>query len=437
MLQLFALLIACNDHPDVVLLTIDTLRFDHVSAYTDDSPAKTPALDALALDGVLFTQAYSPISVTGPAFVSLMTGMDITGHKVTMNVFRGGVSLAQEEETLAERFKEKGYRTGAFVSGFTLRPTLGLSQGFDVYDYPQNNQSRRWGNVTSRYARKWLQLDDSKTFLWYHTYDAHGPWTKWGESCALYAKTKEEMQMLEKIPKYQRIKTCIDEDEYKKRYAKSVEFADNNVGMVIEQLKKQGKYDDALIIVTADHGESFTERELWFDHGTTAHEEQLHVPLIIKYPKNKNAATVDDRLVSLMDIAPTIITEVDLRDLPKATGSALQNKEYSGSAVLYGESSHCKREPQLSCTPFGPKGKVFALRTQELTVVKNGDNVQQYDRKQDRKESIPLPLNSPLGEQILLFSTQRLEQVKDVVWPPQNNRSNESEQLRKLGYMDE
>jgi iduronate 2-sulfatase len=93
-------------------------------------------MDALAADGVVYEQAFSSISVTGPSFVTLMTGMHPGRHGVLMNSFRGQDELPAEAVTLAERFKEMGYRTGAFVSGFTLRPSLGLDQGFSTYDVP-------------------------------------------------------------------------------------------------------------------------------------------------------------------------------------------------------------------------------------------------------------------------------------------------------------
>ena len=436
------LLVSCDllfgtQPPDVLILTIDTLRVDHVSAFSSESPAQTPVLDALADDGVSYTNAYSPISVTGPAFVSLMTGLPISEHNVTMNVFRGGTSLSKDYDTLAEAFKQNEYRTGGFVSGFTLRPSLGLSQGFNVYDAPSSGGNRRWGDLTAKKAIQWLSRKDTPAFLWYHTYDAHGPWDRWGTSCSKNAHTEEELETLDRIPKYQRLGTCIDEQEYQTRYAKSVEFADANVGLIIASLKEQGRYDDALIIVTADHGESFTERELWFDHGTTPHEEQLHVPLIIKYPRNTKAGTSDDRLVSLLDIAPTVLATADLPKFSKGTGIDLSLHSDEIHPYLFGESSHCKKNPLLSCTPMGPKGKIFALRSPELTIVQSADTMQQFNRIHDPLELKPLPLYSPLSTELEHFSTQRFEQVKDLVWPPPNRRSAEFEQLRKLGYVNE
>ena len=123
--------------PDVIFITIDTLRVDHVGAYSAESPAETPQMNRLAQLGTLYSQAYSPISVTGPAFVTLHTGQDPDRHGVRMNAFRGGNTLSYEAETLADRLSAEGYQTAAFVSGFTLRPGLGLEQGFDTYSAPE------------------------------------------------------------------------------------------------------------------------------------------------------------------------------------------------------------------------------------------------------------------------------------------------------------
>ena len=118
---------------DVIFLTIDTLRFDHVSSQNSESPAKTPHIDALAQQGLSFTQTYAPVSVTGPSFITLFTGLFPRTHGALMNVFRGGNGLDASFDTLTKRLKTAGFSTGAFVSGFTLRPELGLDQGFDSY----------------------------------------------------------------------------------------------------------------------------------------------------------------------------------------------------------------------------------------------------------------------------------------------------------------
>jgi arylsulfatase A-like enzyme len=433
---LLSLFMGCRDKPDVIILSIDTLRYDHVSSFNEDSPAKTPALDLLAKDGVKYTQAYSPISVTGPAFISLMTGQNITSHNVAMNAFRGGPSLSIKEVTLAERFLSKGYRTSAFVSGFTLHPQLGLYQGFEIYDYPIN-AARRWGSKTAKLANLWLETVKGSIFLWFHSYDPHGPWEKWGSTCSPEATEEHELEILNKIPQYQRIDKCIDLKEYKRRYATAVQFADYNVGTVIKKLKIQGRYDNALIILTADHGESFTERELWFDHGTTAHEEQLHVPLIIKYPKNKQAGTVDNRLISLLDIAPTVVEAASLEKMPIVHGASLLSSDYKGAEILFGESSHCKLDPSLSCVPKGPLGKQFSIRNTEVTVMLKGKELTEYARKEDPDELQSKHATSPLQEVLNQLAIERRLQVKDLDWPPKRSEQQEMQLLRSLGYISE
>ena len=142
------MVLACGQRPvDVVLITVDTLRYDHVSGLNPDSPAHTPNLDLLIEQGVTYTQAYSPISVTGPAFCTVMTGQRPGTHGVVMNVFRGGNVLSSKTPTLAKALKKEGYGNGAFVSGFTLRRNLGLARGFDQYSTPY--RSRREGGETA------------------------------------------------------------------------------------------------------------------------------------------------------------------------------------------------------------------------------------------------------------------------------------------------
>ena len=243
-----------------------------MGAFDPDSPSQTPNIDSLAQDGVRYTNCYSPISVTGPAFVTLHTGQDPGTHQVIMNVFRGGAYLKKKAETLAERYQHHRYETGGFVSGFTLRRSLGLAQGFDEYDTPPKTQNRRWGNKTAFRAIQWLEKQSGPVFLWYHSYDAHGPWNRWSPMPkSLPELTPEAQAEYDSIkahtPRYQLLKNVTSIDSYKNRYARSVEFADKQVGKILKSLKKSERYENSIIVLTADHGESFDERELWFDHG--------------------------------------------------------------------------------------------------------------------------------------------------------------------------
>ena len=446
---------------DVIFLTIDTLRFDHVSSQHTESPAKTPHIDALAQQGLSFTQTYAPVSVTGPSFITLFTGLFPRTHGALMNVFRGGNELDASFETLAERLKETGFSTGAFVSGFTLRPELGLDQGFDVYDH-SGKASRRPGKDTAKAAKKWLGAleEDERAFLWFHTYDAHGPWDQ-----VSTPKTHDEWdrgtrKVTKQMPRHQVIDKISDPDFYEQRYARSVELADEQIGGLVETLKTTGRYDDALIVLTADHGESFTERELWFGHGTSPLEEQLHVPLIVKLPASAGAGYRSARLTSLADVAPSVAAWLGLTAQADRDGRSFAKPDEPGHSRLLGESSHCKRHRAVRCTPRGSKGKEFATRTKDTTIHrvqrKRGTEWTRYDRSTDAQELLAQTVSDndegrlALEEEVAWRETQTfrgLVELETEALQPNSphaesdptveaSSDQETEALRALGYLD-
>ncbi|RME24316.1 MAG: hypothetical protein D6798_11510 [Deltaproteobacteria bacterium] len=434
--------------PDVVLITIDTLRADHVGVLSSTSPARTPSIDALAADGVLYTQAFSPISVTGPAFATLMTGQDPGTHGVVMNLFRGGAHLPAEATTLAERLHDRGFATAAFVSGFTLRRALGLDQGFATYSAPSARQRRRPGTDTLRRALRWLwSLKPwQRMLLWFHTYDVHGPLTQVGDAVAAGPEWARDPAQVAHLPEYQRIDGISDPEFYARRYAAAVEQADAEVGALIAALKDAGRYDRALIIFASDHGETLSEREPWMDHGTHASAEQLHVPLIVKYPRGARAGQRVDALVSLADIAPTVLALAGLDPLPGADGRPLDGR---GHVELAGESSHCKDEPTLDCAPPGVAGKEFSLRTASRTVVREstgaGPRFTVYDRRADPAELHPTA-EAPTAEERVRLDAMAADRAGRPLGAPAVGGqeaggddavdAEEEAALRALGYVE-
>jgi len=440
----------CWSRPDVIFLTVDTLRADHVRALNPDSPVSTPNIDALAADGVLFTQAYSPISVTGPAFCTLHTGLEPGEHGVVMNRFRGGGNLNPTVETLAERLTERRYNTGAFVSGFTLRRALGLDQGFEAYSAP--GKRRRSGERTAERAKGWLTEQWGPIFLWYHSYDVHGPLKRWTDVPAGPDLARGGAELVH-IPEYQLQGRITDPTFYAERYAAAVGFTDGLVGALVAALKAEDRYDDALIVFTSDHGESFTERDVWFDHGTAASVEQLHVPLIIKYPEDLSPAdppgSVVERPAALRDVAPTVLDVLELPPLTASNGRSLWMRgsppALTQERILMGESSHCKALRVLDCAPRGPLGKAFSARTAAWTVIHeatgNGVRRTVYDRAADPAEKTPAEQPVPAELALALTALSRERAAMDYsgykAEPKQTPASVEEEEaLRALGYIE-
>jgi arylsulfatase A-like enzyme len=427
-----------SEPPDVVFITVDTLRRDHVGAYNTESPARTPHMDSLAADGVRYTDAFSPISVTGPAFVSLMTGLEPGQHGVLTNLFRGGEPLSDDVDTLAERFSAAGYATGAFVSAFTLRQGLGLRQGFDVYN--GGERSNREGAVTVSLLGPWLGAQEGKLFAWGHLFDPHGPVVRFIEPADSETDWERDPARLEHFPGYQRIDDITDSRLYQKLYVRGVEYADTQVGVMIAQLKALDRYDDAIIVLLADHGEGFEERELWYDHGTSAHVEQTQIPLVIKYPKNRRAGTTDDRLVTLLDVSSTVLKFTGLPPLEGSLGRSLLGTDVLHEVVL-AESSHCKRIPVLNCGTVGGQGKELAVRSKGDTVVsqttKSGDRVFTYDRQMDAAETSPQMGAVPAGlsDAVTSFTHDRRTRAYSPL-PNIASRGAEEEKLKQLGYLE-
>jgi arylsulfatase A-like enzyme/Flp pilus assembly protein TadD len=270
--------------PNVVVITIDTLRADHLGCY-GYMRIHTPNIDALAADGVRFERAYTPVPVTLPSHTVIFTG--------TYPIFSGmhdfaANKLGPSQPTLASVLKERGYATGAVIGSAVLDSRFGLNRGFDFYydhfDFSRLQESNldameRPGNVVADVTLDWLSKNyQKKFFLWMHLYDPHYPY----HPPAPYS------------------------DEYKDRpYDGEIAFADAQVGRVIRFLKEKNLYRNTLIVLSGDHGESLGEHGEK-THGFFIYNATLHVPLIFHLPDSKLGKTVAD-LVSLADLMPTVL----------------------------------------------------------------------------------------------------------------------------------
>jgi choline-sulfatase len=288
--------------PDVYLITIDTLRADHVGCY-GYKQVETPALDGLAADGVRFTEAFTHSPITNTSHITILTGLLPSVHGVT----DFGIPLSPQHVTAAELLKKQGYQTAAFIGAVILDSNSlapGLDRGFDFYDnFPVHTDTKeRWGRVERRgmevveRAEAWF--DKHRTgphFVWVHLYDPHDPY--------------------EPPPPFS--------EKYKDHpYDGEIAYADSAVANWIAFLKKAGVYDNAIIVVTGDHGEGLGEHGE-DTHGLFLYDSTLHIPLILKTPGAAHHGTVIESQVRTTDILPTILSATSVAPPEELNGESL------------------------------------------------------------------------------------------------------------------
>jgi arylsulfatase A-like enzyme/tetratricopeptide (TPR) repeat protein len=297
-----------------VLVSIDTLRADHLPAYGYKGVA-TPALDALARDAIVFDNAYSPVPLTLPAHASLLSGQLPPAHGVRDNL--GYVFDAARHATLQSLLKARGYATGAAVSAYVLHHSTGIAAGFDFYDDKVDTsaaghavgQAQRSGAESARGALEWLAGVGSRPpFLFLHLYEPHSPYDP--------------------------------PEPYRTRYATlpydgEIAAADAILGSVVEALKQKGLYDRAIVVVLSDHGEGLNEHGEEY-HGILLYREALHVPLLVKLPGAARAGERVSRPVGLVDVMPTIAALVGAAVPPGLPGRPLLDAA-PGTAGVYSE----------------------------------------------------------------------------------------------------
>jgi arylsulfatase A-like enzyme len=277
----------------VLLITIDTLRADHLGCY-GYGEIETPNIDGLAERGYLFEQAYSAGPITAPSHATILTGTYPMHHGVRDN---GNYALEPGNLTLAEILGEKGFVTAAFVSSFVLERRFGLGQGFDTYDDDFEGGASQFGEgvhrwmghdfdsfernaaLTNEAVLPWLEKNGGQRFLlWVHYYDPHKEYTPPEPWATRYEG---------------------------RPYDGEIAFADEQLGRMLEGLERTGAAENTLIVLVSDHGEGLGEHEK--THGLTLFDPLIRVPLIIVPPKGLAEGRRIESQVVTTDILPTIL----------------------------------------------------------------------------------------------------------------------------------
>ncbi len=288
--------------PNVILISLDTLRADHLSCY-GYKEIKTPFIDSLAAEGILFERAYSHATYTLPSHVSLFTSLLPWEHQIFDVTTR--VPLSQFPLTLAESYQKAGYTTVGFTGGGLVESDYGFNKGFDAYEvagYP--DEAIRW--IKEEAVPK-SSSEKKPFFLFLHTYETSKLFTLRSQlhyECSCGEKFIQTLPVL---------------------YDISVSSVDAHTGKILEALKTAGLEDSTIVVVTSDHGESFCEKHNdglvdAYTHNIPPYQEQIHVPLIIRIPPGldphiKLSRRIND-VVGLIDIAPTLL-ELSGIEVPK------------------------------------------------------------------------------------------------------------------------
>ena len=396
---------------NVLLITVDTLRADHIGVYGYKN-AETPTIDGLARSGLRFEHAYSQVPLTLASHTSLLTGtypfhngvQDFTGNPLSPNI-----------RSVAQALEAQGYDTAAIVSSYVLDRSWGLNRGFRLYydvfkgsSFLENDpglvERKAGGSVDE--ALKWLRHPRSKPFfLWLHLYDPHSGYEP--------------------------------PEPYRTRFADSlydgeIAYADHELGRVIAYLKQRGLYDRALIIFASDHGESLGEHGEK-EHGFFVYHSTLHVPLVVKPPLGsgfKPRAVSDP--VPIMGIAPTILEMLKLHDPIEQqfeTESLLVSRR-SEAAPVYSESFY-------SFSSFG-WSPVRTINNRSYQFIE-APKPELYDLRSDPEEKQNLIAEQPAVASVL---DQELKNVVAHYAPKDSPAGGTSqldaaavEKLRALGYM--
>jgi arylsulfatase A-like enzyme/Tfp pilus assembly protein PilF len=409
-LALLALLASCGGaretktavHTDapVIIISIDTLRADHLPAY-GYTGVRTPAVDAFRRDSMLFTNAYSHCPMTLPSHVSILTGL--LPHQ---NGVRNNLGYAYDSSAhpgIMQSLKARGYETGAAVSAYVLRSATGLGPAFDFYDDELVTKTNvgigelsRPGTSTAAAAESWIEgRKDKPFFLLLHLFEPHAPYEAPEPFRSEYAS----------LP-----------------YDGEIAASDAIVGSFIAKLKALGIYDRALIILLSDHGEGLGDHGE-SEHGVFLYREVIHVPLMVKLPKGERANTTSDAVVQLADVAPTIAA-VTGASVPKdATGVSLVDAGALGARRVYSET-------MLPRLHFGWSDLGSAIDATHHYI--RAPKAELYDLAADPGEK-----KNVISDQRRVYSDMRqyVESLKAEYKPPAIVSGEEAEKLAALGYI--
>ena len=384
-----------SEQPNILLITIDTLRAAHLSSYGYHLET-SPNIDQLASEGTRFENVYSVIPLTGPAHSSLFTSRYPQEHGARTN----GTAVPKNSRwlSLPQILKRFGYYNAAFVSSWTLLDRLTqMGRWFDLYDqrmtrkYDVVNSSRHAADVTPPVLR-WLDENHEKPFfLWVHYFDPHSPYDLRQRFASPKSTGNPRIVVPARNPAHRK-----EMNARIKKYDSEIGYTDYHLGRVLDRIDKLGLHDSTLVVLTSDHGESLGEHG-YVGHGRRLYENILRIPLIIRFPGNVPAGKVIEERVSLLDITPTVLDLVGIAP----SGSESLPASFAGRSLAHALLSGERLPPRTMryVTFAGRKGFAPAWLSWMWA----------------RKSSLPLHLGKTQGNRKVLWTPeQELVSIVDL-----------------------
>ena len=451
-LVLTAILLGCAPGlpENLIVITLDTTRADHLGAYGNPLPI-SPHLDALAARGVVFENAYAPMPQTLPTHATLFSGLDPRLHGALENAY----VLSDEIETLAEVFQAAGYHTAGVIAALVLSPATGIAQGFEHFDRPDREADGAVRRVVRRSARKvtdaalaWSDAVKAEApyLLWVHYYDPHDPYDP--PRPALAAIESEAVQTWlgstrRKLDHGTRKRQRVVETW--RRYAAEIRGMDAEIGRLLEGLASRGLMQRTNVLVIGDHGEGLYEHGVT-GHGSRVYEELMRVPFIVARPNGEGAGHRVQARVTAADVMPTVL-EVVLRQpsARKLTGrslaGALAGRGEPDARPVFVERPHFskKRIRRHGSKRKHPFGILAAVIDSDFKLIRRPGRADAlYDLGNDPEEITDLAGADATRAHALGAMLDEWESSYPVAEPGSNSDigAEQLEALRALGYID-
>lgn len=412
-------LLACAEgppRPNVILIIVDTLRADHLGCYGYRRNT-SPSIDSLAEAGTRWTRVTAQANWTLPATASIFSGLTVRSHGVMMTSTGATYGFDPKTPTIATILESRGYSTGGFVNVYLLSERLGFHRGFECYHANSMGHGRA-GDTVDRFLQ-WRRSDDSSApFLAViHLYDVHDPYdppqqydTLYTESgaCGLTNWTRTPGDAAANPDEKPHLMGLYDGE---------IRWVDSQLSRIFAWLRESGKADSTLVIVTADHGEAFLEREgrPGILH-RSLYQEVIHVPLIISGP-GIDSATVDSAPAGQYDILPTVLGCLEME----------QQGDFDGRDLL----ARGERERRvIPTTRLRASRAAVTGGNRKVMWIARADSTVMYDLEEDPMEREALAAPAGLEEQVMDFWATPCR------WDPVRVSDRELQSaLRDLGYI--